>query len=284
MSVSAGVGEVLEPDIGGQGVERLAIGEQQDLREEIAALQARADCGLLNTREKLLLARHYLHCGKPDAALAAILPLLSKTEPHPLAIYIRGLVRLRKGRGEGVHDLLAAAARRPMLMARAVARVETWLAGAGRRYDCPALRAELNNLRALHAAAMAEREALRDPVVLKPPELSAAAEQAICDALAPYAGKVTLGWLAARPCDRLPVWRHHEILLEASPGLFWPPRGVVARLEKLEHAARAALPEMPDTSLSLRIWPLRVPAHFRRQMRRAAGRPFLAGGDAASVS
>ena len=129
MSVSAGVGEVLEPDIGGQGVERLAIGEQQDLREEMAALQARADCGLLNTREKLLLARHYLRFGKPDAALAAILPLLSKTEPHPLAIYIRGLVRLRKGRGEGVHDLLAAAARRPMLMARAVARVETWLAG-----------------------------------------------------------------------------------------------------------------------------------------------------------
>lgn len=267
------------------GAARIAFQGEQDLREEVASLQARADCGLLNTREMLLLGCLCLRLGKPDEALMAVLRLLSRENPHPKAEYIRGLVRLGKGRVDGVHDLLRAAARSPMLMGRAVARLEAWFAGPGLRYDSPAMQAELRNMRALYQAALAEREGLEGHAVLKPSSLQPADEQAVRDALSPLAGDVLLGWLAQRPCDRLPRWRHHEILLEARPGLLWPPHQAKARLMELEQTARTALPELPDTTLGLRVYPLRASSHFRRQMRISAGRPFLTDIDApASVS
>jgi len=270
----------LEQGFRKDGAARIAFQGMRDLREEVASLQARADCGLLNTREMLLLGRLYLRLGKLDAALTAVLRLLSRENPHPKAEYIRGLVRLGKDRVDGVHDLLRAAARSPMLMGRAVARLEAWFAGPGRRYDSLALQAELINMRALYQAALAEREGLEGHVVLKPSSLARADEQAVRDALASLAGDVLLGWLALRPCDCLPRWRHHEILLETRPGLLWPPHQAKARLMELEQTARAALPDLPDTTLSVRLSPLRAPVWFRRQIHRAAGRPFLTDLDA----
>jgi hypothetical protein len=253
---------------------------EEALRAKVAYLKARDECGLLDDRGKLQLSRLLLGLNRDDAALVVILPLLSRTPPEPQALYIRGLLRLRKGNGDGVLDLLDAAGRRPMLMGRAVNRILNWLAGQGRAHDTAQLRAEMARLQAMHDEARAERDRLDGVVVLKPPVLRREDELLLRDALAPLAGDVLLGWLAQRPCDRLPRWRHHEILLETRPGLLWPPHHARKRLKKLEKAARSLLPELPDTTLSVRLSPLRAPAWFRRQMRRAAGRPFLTDLDA----
>ncbi len=259
----------------------LAPGGELNVRQdEVAVLSARAECGLADVRERLLLARMRLRLGDLPAALVAILPLLARDPPHPGALFIRGILHLRMGVTGGVHDLLEASGRNPMFMGAAVARIEGWLATRGRRYDTPALRAELARLRGMHRAALAERRGLSAPVVLRPASLAPAELCLVRDALRPFASRFHVAWLAGRACDLLPAWRHHEILLEARPGLLWPPRGAAGRLRELRAAAAAALPELPEGTLSLRVFPLLSGGHFRRQMRIAAGRPLLLGDDA----
>ncbi len=257
---------VLLPDAGGRS-----------LREEIAALSARAECGLADDGQLISLAFLHLRNHNPDAALVAVLPLLSRSRPDPHALYIRGLVRLHKARPQGIHDLLAAAGAAPMLMGRAVAHVETWLSGTGSRYDDHRLRGTLAQLRAMYETARKERQAVDGQLVLRPPTVGQEELRMVRNRLRPFTKRIRAAWLARRDCDHFPVWTHHELLLDVPLRECWPVRGMAGRLEKLRQSVRLGLPHLLSTTISVRIFPLLLPHRLRRQIHLAAGAPFLTG-------
>ncbi len=248
-----------------------------EVREEAAALSARAACGLARDSELVMLAHLNLRLNNPHGAIAAIVPLLSRNPPHPQALFIRGLVRLQKSNAQGVHDLLSASGAAPALMGRAVARIEAWLSGAGQAHDSPQLRESLETLRKLHGRAREERMSLRPPVVLKRATLDRADRAMLRARLLPLCSSLRVAWLAERVCDHLPLWRHHELLLEVPLLAHWPLKGLRQRLVALRKAVQAAIPEGLDGTIGVRVSCAPMQRHFRRQMRMAAGRPFLLG-------
>ncbi len=256
-----------------------ALPQDVELVREEAALSARAACALAADNELILLAHLRLRMKNPHGAIMAVLPLLARNPPHPQALFIRGMVRLQKANPQGVHDLLSAAGAAPMLMGRAVAHVEAWLSGPGRAHDSIDFRDSLAALRKLHDRARAERMTLAGPLVLKRSSLSAAEEGMLRARLMPLARSLRVAWLAERVCDKLPRWRHHELLLEIPLPAHWPLKGLRQRLEFLRKAAQAAIPEGLDGTIGVRVFSALGQRRFRRQMRMAAGIPFLMGAE-----
>ncbi len=271
---------MLQGDLRGFDGVPVSSAEEAALLSRISILEVHAECGELTLHERLELARLHMRLDNTRAALVWLLPLLCGDQPCPQALMLRGMIRLRRDRPDGVHDLFAAAAADPRLLGKVAAHVEQWLSGRGRRYDSEALRGELARMRRMHAQGRAERQMLDDYVVLRPVRLDPGEETALREALAPFAGDMLAGWLAERLCDHLPRWRHLELLVEARPGLLWPPRRVRKRLRDYQRRMSAALPELPGMSLSLRVAPLLARRNFVRQMRLSAGRPLITPGDA----
>ncbi len=233
-----------------------------------------------NAQDNISAARRFLWLGQPDKALKVLDELFARHDMAAvpaLAQALRGAALLDLGQARGVYDLFEAAGRDPALMSMAAEQVGQWLDGPGVAHDSPQLRAEIARLEELHAEGARERERADGQVRLAPASLTEREWQGLKEALAGHGEALRQVWVAARQCEKLPKWRHVEILVEFRPSFWlWAFDGRV-KMARVMEDVEEALPDFHGSTFALRAWPFFTSYWFVRRMRKLA-EPMLTAG------